>query len=409
MKNQHQKSQGLLLALLVAVLAIALVFFKIERDRQIEVWQEQEWFAFSNDLEMVEDTEYILIEEIKEYKPKTELYSSNIYYNAISQEEKIIYNAYLYALDNNYEYTYIDEALVKGENSPLDILVMLSLDSGLIQQNTSSVEYDSSQRITSNILGTTVYKDIAGFTVSSKAFLEESVEKAQQAADELKRIDFGFSSKTTQKEKAEEIFRYVQTNLNYSSKYENVQKAEAYGDFLYDAVFGGETNCDGFANVFSILCSLNGIECFEKNSDDSGEVVGHTWNVAKIDGQWYNVDCTESVNEPTSEIETNLKLKMGFGDSMQEQKPRFSSLVPVCSSGIVKPAAIFNYCGNETYSFAADKIKANKTEPVMILIKSSSEKDIENFAQRVANKIGGSVKYFSYKVIGCRVVVIEKK
>ena len=57
----------------------------------------------------------------------------------------------------------------------------------------------------------------------------------------------------------------------------------------------GESVCLGYTKAFKYLCDKVGLECIvvEGISKDG---VGHSWNKVNIDGNWYNVDSTNSTH-----------------------------------------------------------------------------------------------------------------
>ena len=66
-------------------------------------------------------------------------------------------------------------------------------------------------------------------------------------------------------------------------------------NLLYDAMIKHKTVCAGYTEAFYYLCNLAGIECFTAGGnvvDANGEYQSHIWNVARIDGTWYQFDST---------------------------------------------------------------------------------------------------------------------
>ncbi len=406
-KQKTKKSKRVLLILICLLVGVIFGFLK-EQSRQTEEWMAQEWFIFSDELDSNENVEYLTKEELTEYKPKREIYNSEYYFGKLTDNEKLIYKAYLYALDNNFVYTYIDESFVTGNYSALDILVMLSLDSGFIQQNLSSVEYDSTQTLTKNIMFKNVTKEMTGFTVSAQNFSKARVEKTTKAVEILSDVNLKFEKNATEQEKAKVIYDYVHKNVDYAKKYDNNKNISADTDYLYEAVFDGESNCDGFSNMFSILCHIYGIECFEKNSVDKKGEVGHTWNTVCLDGKWYNMDCTETVDSSAEDEKIINDLFFGFPDSLQQYETKFFDLLPKCEKNITPIKKTLSNTGSEAVNFFVAELRENKGEPAIALIKSASEKDVDNLAQSVVNRLYGTVNYNSYKVEGGRIVWIKK-
>ena len=50
----------------------------------------------------------------------------------------------------------------------------------------------------------------------------------------------------------------------------------------------GMAVCDGYAELFKYLANKLGMECHWVSSD----ILNHSWNIIKVDGSWYYVDCT---------------------------------------------------------------------------------------------------------------------
>ena len=62
------------------------------------------------------------------------------------------------------------------------------------------------------------------------------------------------------------------------------------------ALLDGYAVCSGYMDAFDLMCYLTGIECLQvtgtANSVNGSGWGPHGWNKVKVDGQWYNVDCT---------------------------------------------------------------------------------------------------------------------
>ena len=68
---------------------------------------------------------------------------------------------------------------------------------------------------------------------------------------------------------------------------------------IYGALCGEYAQCQGYAFAFDYLCSLANIDCMTVTGDD-GKGYTHAWNIVKLNGIWYNADCTwdDPVLEP---------------------------------------------------------------------------------------------------------------
>lgn len=397
MKREKSKKRKIAEIVLCGVCAficafcVANIYTNMKKD--IAEWKAQTWFVFSNDPDSFNEATYMTEDELKGYKTKTDIYNSGYYYSKLSEKEKTVYNAYQYALDNNFVYTYVDDTMVTGKYKAMDILVFLSLDSATIQQNVSSVEYTCDHTIATEMYWQEITKDASGCLVSADTFSKDKVEKVNKAVEKLKKVDLKFTDKTTDKEKAEKIFDYINKKVKYSEKYTKNKDGSNIHDYLYDAVFKNSTNCDGFANMYSVLCALNGVECFEKVYTPTDEKTqGHTWNVVNIDGKWYNVDCTESVDEKPSEYKISRRMRCGFSDKLQNYTPDYKELLPECKDNIVPVKKFFKSCKDkDAASFISSQIKKSKDKYVIVAIERYKEKDLNKLMSKVANKLWSSI------------------
>lgn len=70
-----------------------------------------------------------------------------------------------------------------------------------------------------------------------------------------------------------------------------VKEDGGYNQTIYGGFVNGVIQCEGYAKTMQYLCDLSGIESMVvvgSNEADSS----HAWNIVKVDGQWYNLDCT---------------------------------------------------------------------------------------------------------------------
>ncbi len=89
-------------------------------------------------------------------------------------------------------------------------------------------------------------------------------------------------------EKALVLHDYLVREVDYD--YENflLENIPA-SSFLLDGVFVQRVAvCAGYADAYSLLLSLCGIDSYYISS----ETMNHAWNIVKIDGEWYHVDTT---------------------------------------------------------------------------------------------------------------------
>lgn len=76
-------------------------------------------------------------------------------------------------------------------------------------------------------------------------------------------------------------------NCQYDSS--SVNRYSAYG-----CLVEGKAVCEGYTKAMYMLCDRAGIPCIQiiGNGNDNGIIESHTWNMVKINDNWYHVDTT---------------------------------------------------------------------------------------------------------------------
>lgn len=79
--------------------------------------------------------------------------------------------------------------------------------------------------------------------------------------------------------------------------------------------------CMSYAYAFRMLCDLSGVDCIVATGYLDGNLP-HAWNMVKIDGQWYEIDCTNNaVNTGIPyflyQADSNLALCSGYAKDRQ--------------------------------------------------------------------------------------------
>lgn len=144
------------------------------------------------------------------------------------------------------------------------------------------------QTQTQNASGASVYR-------LQFSYLDDmSREEIQSQRDEINRAandivtSLGLSGKS-EYERIRAINRYLCDHVVYPAQ------PYSSSDFTpYGALIEGRAVCDGYARAAKILADLCGLECYYvsgKCSTDSG-IVGHAWNLVRVDGQYYQLDVT---------------------------------------------------------------------------------------------------------------------
>ncbi len=78
----------------------------------------------------------------------------------------------------------------------------------------------------------------------------------------------------------------------------------------YAALVNGKTQCYGYSRLFLEVMERIGIPCKIVIAEDTGDGVGHAWNVVELEGEWYHLDLTW--DDPTGGPRYGLSLHDHF-------------------------------------------------------------------------------------------------
>lgn len=291
---------------------------------------------------------YVPLEDIMAYDSLYPECNSTWYRDRLEGEDLGIYNSYLYAMEHCFTgfELYVEDNDV--DFSP--VRQAISLDSPFLAQNTS--RYETIMDWPSDYIGERIH-------ISIDHFSEERWGMKMDALAECLKIVEGIPAEcTTQLEKMEHLYRYVCDHVEYVAYGEMVDE-----DYLHDAVFQGETVCDGYSNMLLLLYRLIGVECCEVmgsnfedfdqlSPEEQANAVGHTWVVAKVDGQFYHFDPTYE-DTKASEWE-NDTVFFGFSDALVDFKyMELDQYRPKCTD----PSMDFPYADLELSGFGSADVK----------------------------------------------------
>lgn len=324
------------------------------------------------------------------YVSDYDAYSSHIYFGTLSEVDRKIYRIFQYAMDQAMSCILIDDRLLAQMECTIeDVINFLCLDSAVVDQNVAwaSSEYTVTTTYSNRFspdqvkeyTGKQIY--IRNFTTEKQAKKEMAIQKAQQILSEMPQ---GLSDR----EKAEYFYRYLGQNVEYFIP----DRDDETQDYLYDALCVGKTNCDGYANAFSLLCRLSGIDCLEKEFIPGADEIGHTWNVVKLDGKWYNVDATASDEVLEKPV---ILSRFGFSDDLQEYTCAYADRLPACSEMLVPPD-----CTVTDMDSAASQIRQafGKTDKDYVLVLFPDGLISQSTLQRIADTLNTSIATRHYTV-----------
>lgn len=237
-------------------------------------------------------------------------YNSYVYFSTLNDSEKLLYHAYEYAMDNSYTYLCIrNDILDEMEASFEDVLRFLSLDQPLLEANLDILS-DRADQYT---------------TIVVNSFNGEKTHKRSIALEVAKDIYANMDETVTGESAISEYFYdYLKENVKYKER-------SLTGNYLYDAICLGVTNCDGYSSAYTLLCKLAGITCCEKLNTE----MTHVWSSVKLDGVWYNVDASSAQSDRMADDGSNRSLMThyGFSDATATSKYeyKYNEKAPICS------------------------------------------------------------------------------
>lgn len=97
----------------------------------------------------------------------------------------------------------------------------------------------------------------------------------------------------SQYNKVKAIHDWLVVNVNYDNRPVNTLSDTVYT--AEGALCNRLAVCQGYAEAFELLCAKAGIQAYMiygSAGNDTDGWTSHSWNVVRIDGEWYQIDCT---------------------------------------------------------------------------------------------------------------------
>lgn len=116
------------------------------------------------------------------------------------------------------------------------------------------------------------------------------------------------NSKSTTYEKLLVFHDYLVLNSTFEK---NSGTAGSFNQTIYNAFAGGTSSqgniqCSGYAKAMQYLCDKAGIDCMVIVGTNDKDL-SHAWNKVKVEGEWYNLDCTWDDPILTDPVENYLR------------------------------------------------------------------------------------------------------
>ncbi len=329
--------------------------------------------------------EYVWVNSVKNYKSEYSEYNTYTHYSRLNKSEKLVYRALEYALDNSFPYIMIQDKYIKDiKYTPEDILYLLSLDSPMVEQNL--VKVTDSYTTTTNPPIDLFIKERKGSVIYVTNFTREKLSMKEKTISVGESIVNSMPKDITEKEKVEYIYEALGKRIDYITYKESQEK-----NYLYDALCGGESNCDGFANAFSLVCNMADIPCIEKMYVPEKDI-GHTWNAFEIDGKWYNADLTAF--DGVEDRYRPIYLHLGYSDDIQPYEHFYSEIVPECNSYLMEVSL---YIDGGSFDETAMKVETaldeSEGKPIVVVLGENMIAS-ERFMNRIAARMGKDFYYY---------------
>lgn len=201
---------------------------------------------------------------------------------------------------------------------------------------------------------------------STIRFIESLKKFSRQANEVIKAV---IRPGMTDLEKETAIHDYILTHYQYDDAKIRKLIKEDDKDSL-----SGLGVCGTFSGIFRALLDKVGIESRHVHGYVKGNIVGHSWNLVKIEGKFYHVDVTyngpefvpygKSARFAYSYFNVDDKIMEGYGR-------KFKKFYPVCNSGELLPEGVQDSSNKKVRS--KFKVVSNNTLPLPAWVMSNPQ------------------------------------
>ena len=330
----------------------------------------------------------VSLDALQNYRPDYGGYGVSVYFDSLTEAEQTLYRIFQYALDHSQTCVFLDDRFLINLTVSVDeVLCCLALDNPMLEQNLKWTSWQAEYTNTTvGSFGRPQEKFVSGTVLQVKAFSNARLNKKLQAEKIAREIIDQMPDDLSELEKAEYFYRYLGENTQYFT-----QVADSGNrDYLYDALCDGRTNCDGFANAYSLLCYLAGIPCMEKMySPPQGDEIGHTWNAICLSGVWYNVDATGS-----SEVTEDLVTMHGFctADDLMENMADHQEKIPACTTNLIPPDCTVTNTKQAAKQIKDAYKKVKKTDRDHVIALFPDGEVSSKVMQQIADALGKNIQ-----------------
>ncbi len=349
-------------------------------------------FAFSRGT-LFEDSEETFFEAsaITADAVEYDRYRGSLHYGSLTDNEKAIYHALEYAMENGYTNILVDGLLADDIETLEKVADFLSLDSPLLEQNLRYHlgEFTTYHPVEAGLVS--LKATLEGYYITVDNFEAEHWDKKLEAITKAEAIIADMPQGLSPEAAAEWIYRYVADSVEYK-----LYEGDEVESYLYDGLITGVTHCDGYANTLALLFTLAGIENTEKvysapeeESDEETEsqAVGHTWNLIKLGDAWHNVDGTGENMMAVKGSKMAGGYYFCFGDELLEYTADYKELYPAATSLYMPVDGRVDSLTSGFVSAVKKGYAAHGNKWALIIVKSYDEAAVDSAMQRVADSL----------------------
>ncbi len=344
--------------------------------------------------ELTEDEELFIFseEDLLEEELEADDYRGNYQFNTLDYQEQVVYHALEYALENGYTYIYVDEKLISRTEKLGEVLERLALDSPLLEQN---LFFQTGEFTTYyDVEGSSA--ELSGCYIKVDNFEKKFWSKKMSAVKEAEELVASLPQNMSEVEIAEHLHRLLLDNIDY---YDYSDRAdEPVKSYLYDAFFQGKTHCDGSANAYSLLLNIAGIKCMEKQYTGDN-TMGHTWNFAFLDGDWYNIDATAVEDRDSIDYDYRVRKLFAFSDEAQQYTPDYASSYPKAENdlGMKINDRISSMVASDFIAKVKKAYRDNGEDYACFIVYNFNENVADTTMRKLANALDSSVYWILYE------------
>ena len=126
-----------------------------------------------------------------------------------------------------------------------------------------------------------------GLTSILYKYKDETIAKAKNIIKEI------IKPNMSDREKVKAVHDYIVLNCAYGESI--IDQIQGHSGTAYGPLVSNLAVCGGYTHAFNLLMDIVGIESMYVSGNVPDPVIGtasHAWNLVKLDGKWYHIDCT---------------------------------------------------------------------------------------------------------------------